>query len=207
MNQKLLSTTRGQIIGMLRSANRTVAELARVLHITENGVRAHLTTLERDGLVRQAGVIKGVRKPFHAYELTDQGEHLFPKSYGPILGELLRVLAESLCEEELVKACQATGRRLAEKLAPGHDRLAFERRVALSLEVLTSIGAVAEVEEETGQVVVQGRSCPIAEAVAGDPHACEVARSLVAQLVGSAVGEACEKGVRPRCRFLIAKPA
>lgn len=207
MNPKLLSTTRGQIIGMLRSANRTVAELARVLHITENGVRAHLTTLERDGLVRQAGVVKGVRKPFHAYQLTDQGEHLFPKSYGPILGELLKVLSTKLSEEELLAACRETGRSLAAKLAPGHDRLAFEQRVALALEVLVSIGAVADLERTDGEVAIQGRSCPIAEAVAAEPHACEVARSLLAEIVGVGVSERCVKGDRPACRFLIPQPA
>jgi DNA-binding transcriptional ArsR family regulator len=40
---------------LLCHAGRTVEELAQALDLTDNGVRAHLTTLERDGIVRQRG--------------------------------------------------------------------------------------------------------------------------------------------------------
>jgi len=38
---------------LLCHAGCTVEELAQALDLTDNGVRAHLTTLERDGIVRQ----------------------------------------------------------------------------------------------------------------------------------------------------------
>ena len=59
----------------MRRAGFTVDELARELDLTNNGVRAHLATLERDGIVRQSGVVRresGGGKP--AYLLrTDTG--------------------------------------------------------------------------------------------------------------------------------------
>ena len=72
----------------LRRASRTVEELAHTLDLTDNAVRAHLATLERDGLVRQAGLRRGPGKPSYTYDLTPESERLFPKAYGPVLRRL-----------------------------------------------------------------------------------------------------------------------
>ena len=80
----------------MRRAGFTVDELARELDLTNNGVRAHLATLERDGIVRQSGVVKresGGGKPAYLYELTPEAEDLFLKAYEPVLYRLLDVLA------------------------------------------------------------------------------------------------------------------
>jgi len=61
---------RGQIVTLLGRSGRTVEELARVLGFTDNGVRAHLAVLERDGLVRQRGSVRrgsGRGKPAYVY--------------------------------------------------------------------------------------------------------------------------------------------
>src|SRR5207253_7380278 len=55
-NQRFLDTTRGRVAALLRCEGRTVEELAQALDLTDNAVRAHLAILERDDLVRQAGV-------------------------------------------------------------------------------------------------------------------------------------------------------
>ncbi len=53
-SQRFLETTRGRILGLLRCETHTVEELAQALDLTDNAVRAHLSTLERDGMVRSA---------------------------------------------------------------------------------------------------------------------------------------------------------
>src|SRR4051794_33336088 len=88
------ASTRGRIVLLLRGGSRTVNELAATLGLTDNAVRVHLTTLERDGLVRASGRRPGVRKPTVTYDLTAEAEHLFPKVYGPLLRHLLDELAE-----------------------------------------------------------------------------------------------------------------
>jgi len=52
---RLMESTRGKILDLLRSKERTVNELAAALGLTDNAVRAHLLSLERDGLVHQSG--------------------------------------------------------------------------------------------------------------------------------------------------------
>ena len=102
-DQKFFEGTRGKVVTLLRRSGRTVEGLARELDLTDNGVRAHLATLERDGIVRQRGSKRhgsGGGKPAYIYELTPEAEGLFSKAYEPVLGRLLDVLSEGLGPEE-----------------------------------------------------------------------------------------------------------
>ena len=115
-DQKFFQSTRGQIVTLLRRSSRTVEELAQALNLTDNGVRAHLATLERDGLVRQQGSVRrtsGGGKPAYIYELTPQAEELFPKAYEPVLRQLLDVLAGQLGPQESEALLRSVGRCIA----------------------------------------------------------------------------------------------
>ncbi len=48
--RRLLASTRGKILALLRADSHTVNELAEALELIDNTVRSHLTSLERDGL-------------------------------------------------------------------------------------------------------------------------------------------------------------
>ena len=96
---RFFESTRGRIVTLLRRSNRTVEDLARAFDLTNNGVRAHLAVLERDGIVRQRGSVRrssGGGKPAYVYELTPEAEELFPKAYEPVLHRLLDVLPSGL---------------------------------------------------------------------------------------------------------------
>ena len=54
----------------------TVNDLAAELRLTDNAVRAHLASLERDRLVVQSGVKPGFRKPHATYALGPEAEQL-----------------------------------------------------------------------------------------------------------------------------------
>ena len=71
-NQRFFTSTGGRIITLLRRASRTVDELAQALGLTDNAVRAHLATLERDGFVKQRGVRRGSSKPAYVYDLAPE---------------------------------------------------------------------------------------------------------------------------------------
>src|SRR5919199_1925417 len=101
------------MVTLLRHSGRTVEELARALGLTDNGVRAHLAVLERDGIVRQRGSVRrgsGGGKPAYVYELTQEAEDLFPKAYEPVLRRLLGVLAERLGSGGLETVLRSVGR-------------------------------------------------------------------------------------------------
>lgn len=203
---RFFAGTRGRLIALLRRETRTVEELAEVLDVTDNAVRAHLAALERDGLVRQTGVRRGggVGKPASAYALTSDAEYLFPKAHDIILRQMLETLAERMTPAELDALAREVGRRLAaERPVPRGD---LSARLDAAVELLGELGGLAEVEKHDDAATIQGYSCPLATIVPGHPEVCHLAQTLLSEVVGAPVQEACERGERPRCRFIIANP-
>lgn len=206
LGARFLASTRGRIIQMLRKAGATVNDLAAALELTDNAIRAHLTALERDGLVRSLGTRRGVRKPHQTYGLTPEAEDLFPKAYGPVLCELLAVLAERVPADELDAAVREVGRRLAAGERAAGAGESFEERVRRAVAVLGGLGGLVECEERDDDVVLRGAACPLADAVRCEPRACRAAETLVEAIVREPVRECCERGDVPRCRFEIRRP-
>ena len=199
-NERFFASTRGQIIVLLRRARHTVDELADSLGLTDNAVRSHLVTLERDGLIQQRGQRRGEGKPAQLYELTSQGERLFPKAYGPVLRELLDVLGERVSPEEMRGVLREVGRRVAaENPIPRHGNA--RARVDRAASLLSELGGLAEVELTENGLRIRGYSCPLAAILPGHPEGCELAESLVAEATGLRVTEHCDKGDPPRCCF------
>ena len=200
-NNRFFASTRGRILTLLRREKRTVDDLASELALTDNAVRAHLATLERDGFVRQHGERRGSGKPAFVYELAPEAEYLFPKSYGQILNELLQVLDEHMSREELEEMLRSVGRRIASQWNTPEANLRV--RLEAAVEVLNELGGMAELGDENGVYIIRGFSCPLAAVVPGHPEACLLAEALVTELAGVPVREQCERGERPCCRFMV----
>jgi predicted ArsR family transcriptional regulator len=204
--QRFFETTRGQIVVLLRRARRTVDDLAGALELTDNAVRAHLTSLERDGLVQQHGLRRGERRPSLVYELTSQAEQLFPKAHEPVLSRLVAVLHERLAPRDLDAALQEVGRRIASEYP--RPTGAPAARLERAANVLSALGGLAEVETlPDGRMALRGFSCPIVGSPLVQDDLCTVAESLVAELSGLAVEQECARlpSEPPRCLFVVAR--
>src|SRR5438046_6269273 len=114
-NKRLLASTRGRILALLRSENRTVNEHAATHNLTNNAVRAHLVSLERDGLVQQHGTRAGTRKPHAAYGLSSEAEHIFPKAYGPLLNHFVTIISNRLTPRTLRATMREVGAARSEE--------------------------------------------------------------------------------------------
>src|SRR3954452_6921670 len=90
---RLFKSTRGKILELLRARESTVNELADKLHLTDNAVRAHLASLERDRLVTQSGMTPGVRKPDVAHAIGRKAPSPFPKAYGRLVSLLMSIFS------------------------------------------------------------------------------------------------------------------
>jgi len=188
---------------MLRDSTATVNDLSEQLGLTDNAVRAHLSTLERDGLVRQSGLRKGSRKPHYAYELTNEGEHLFPKAYDSLLNQLLSVLKQRLTPTAFKDALRAVGQSLAANGKSKDGRQNLERRAQNALNTLRDIGGNPRLEKNRGTLTISSSSCPLATVVAEHPETCEMVQTLISELVDSEVKEECDRTGTPRCRFTV----
>lgn len=202
LDQRFFESTRGQIVTILRGSPCTVEGLATRLELTDNAVRAHLSTLERDGIVRQSGIRRGARKPHYTYALTEEADGLFPKAYDALLNQLIAVLKVRLNPAEIEDVLREVGRSVAANTPNGHDG-SLQGRVQKALKVLEAIGGSAEIEQHDDKIVIRGNGCPLAAAVGVHPEVCRLAETLVGEIVKVPVVEKCDRESRPQCRFEI----
>jgi predicted ArsR family transcriptional regulator len=200
LDKRFFESTRGRIVTLLRTENRTVNDLAAELSLTDNAVRAHLLGLERDGLVAPAGSVKGFRKPHASYRLTDEARHIFPKPYDSILNRLIGVLKQRLKRAPLNAIFHDVGSELA-----GDDlsSLTPDQRMKKALDSLEEMGGAPRVINDNGKVLIKSESCPFADAVVEHPEVCKIAESMIAKIVGHKVVETCDRTGSPRCCFAI----
>lgn len=200
--KRFQESTRGRVVELLRLRSRTVEDLAQELGLTDNAVRTHLATLERDGIVRQEGVRRGpgAGKPAWIFGITPAAEPSFSKAYIPLLLALLEELSESQDPEQTEAVMRRVGRRLAAAHVVNGDRAA---RMNAAAALLRDLGAVAEVKEENGRIVVQGNGCVVGLAVSANATVCRAIETLLAEITGEPVHECCNRGERASCCFHI----
>src|SRR5688500_6899764 len=179
LDKRFFGSTRGRIVTLLRGSTKTVNELAEELGLTDNAVRAHLLSLERDGLIKQSGIQRGSRKPHFAYELTDEADQLFPKAYALLLNQLIDALKGRLTPSELENVLREVSRSVARAQAPNAKNGDLDHRLQYGLRALEAIGGVARIENTGGQCVIRSEGCPLAAAVIEHPEVCRLAETLL----------------------------
>jgi predicted ArsR family transcriptional regulator len=198
---RLFKSTRGKILDLLRTGEWTVNELAEKLRLTDNAVRAHLASLERDRLATQSGLKPGVRKPHITYALGPEAEQLFPKAYGRLVALLMSIFSRQIEPRNLRAGMRAAGRTLAQEHLQQLRGKTRHQRIDAALCILKELGGSATFREENGKHFIYGKGCPIAAATANHPEACLLAESLLTEIIGSPVKEHCLRGLVPSCCF------
>ena len=201
--QSFFESTRGQVIGLLRRGVGTVEELSTKLGLTDNAVRAHLSTLERDGLVERRGTQPGLRKPHVHYVLTAEAEQLYPKAYSTLFNQLLTVLKRRVGDEELESILVEVAWSLAVGNTPAEGE-AFENRAARAIATFESMGGAPAIKDEGDRKLIASvTSCPFDTSVSQHPEVCRLAETFLSEVTGLEIKEHCQKGERPKCSFEI----
>jgi predicted ArsR family transcriptional regulator len=203
LRQQLLDTGRGRIVSLLQRGSLTVDDIASTLELSASGIRAQITAMERDGVVRRVGRRPGTTRPSRVFELTPEVEQLLSRAYIPLLTQLVDVFADCLPARQVDALLRRAGRKLAGELHSGRPSGTLSSRVVRASEVLNDrLGAMTHVEEN-GHFVIRGGGCPLSALTGKHPAVCRGMESLVKKLVGTAVHECCERAQRPRCCFEI----
>jgi predicted ArsR family transcriptional regulator len=207
MSRRFLETTRGRVLAHLRRRPATVEELAVALGLTDNAIRAHLATLDRDGLVRQTGVRRGpgAGKPAAVYELAADAEIRFSRAYAPVLTALLEELGARMPSAEREAILLEAGSRLA--AATPARAASLEERVRHATALLNELGGDVTVELESGAIRIRGSGCPLSATVSRQPEACRAVQGLLAEAIGAPVVLCCDQGPKPRCCFTVPSAA
>lgn len=198
------STPRGQIAMLLRAGPQSIEELATELGVTDNAVRAHIATLEREGIVRATGVRRdgSVGKPATLFAIAPDALELFSRAYTPMLVALLAELRQQTGLPALRRLLRKVGRRMAPRAASG----SLESRVRAAAALLTDLGGAASVIREDGNYIIAGRGCPLASAVSACPESCRAVEQLLAEVTKARVTERCDRAGPPNCQFVISAP-
>jgi predicted ArsR family transcriptional regulator len=209
--QRLMGETQATLLALLRRSRQTVTGLAGALRVTDNAVRTHIAELRRDGFVADVGAQRDTGgKPARLFELTKEGEELFPKAYAAVLGELVAEIERAQGRDRAVALLEAVGRRLAAaRVAPdgGRKDVPLEERVSRAAGALRALGGDVEVDRTGAGWRLQGHGCPLSAVTAGQPAVCALAQALIATITKRRVRECCHRsGERPRCAFDVAAP-
>ncbi len=203
LRQQLLDTSRGRIVTLLQRGALTVDDIASSLGLTANAVRAQITAMERDGVVRRVGQRPGTTRPFHLFELTPEVEQLLSQAYMPLLTQLVQVFANALPPKQVDALMREVGRGLARELPSAKRTGSLQARVLAASELLNKeLGAVTHVEGNGG-LVIRGAGCPLAALTGKHPAVCLALESLLSELLGVDVHECCDRQARPKCCFRI----
>jgi predicted ArsR family transcriptional regulator len=208
LRQQLLDSSRGRIVTLLRHGGLTVDDLASKLRLTPNAVRAQITGMERDGVVRRVGRRPGTTRPSHVYELTPEVEQLLSEAYVPFLTQLVHLFSNALPSKQIDALMRDVGKGLANELPIGKRPSGTLRaRVSAASEILnTQLGAVTHVEGNRGYII-RGVACPLAALTGKHPAVCLAMESLLTELIGAAVHECCDRSASPTCCFEIREPS
>jgi predicted ArsR family transcriptional regulator len=151
----------------------SIDELSKKISITPMGIRQHLLSLEKRGVVTYIAKKHGIGRPGFVYMLTDAADELFPKSYDRLVLDILREVKKNDGQEKVNKIF---GWR--------YDRILKQRKEALSgltgieetlnglKNLLESEGHLMELEKNQHVYRLKNYNCPISRVAHEFNEAC-----------------------------------
>ena len=153
-------------------------------------------------MVQPAGLQRDTGgKPAQLYEITHEGEELFPKAYGVVLSGVLQLLEEHAGRDAVVELMREVGVRAGAGV--GGVEGDVEARVEAAADVLRQLGGDVDVERGEAGWVIRGYGCPLSGVVADHAEVCALAEALVGEVSGLPVRECCAREGRARCGFWV----
>ena len=173
VTRQIQSTRQRILFELKRSGGLTCQQLAEILGITSMGVRRHLITLERDGLVYYKTRQYGPGRPSYVYYLTELAEEMFPRTYGQLTNELLSYI--ELLDGE-VKIQSLFDQRAQRRIRHAETRLrglSFPHKVMELARILEDDGYLAEaVQIDQDTFILREHNCAIHQVAARFQQAC-----------------------------------
>lgn len=180
--------TRRRLLELLKSqGGQTADELADRLEITSMGVRQHLQTLERDGLVTHVCEQRGMGRPCNVYRLTPDGDELFPRTYAHMANALLSAARQLEGEGGITRLLETRNRELEAQYQARLANKGFAERVEELALIRTEEGYMADWERiDDDTFALREHNCAICQIAEQCPQACAFELKLFQQVFGDA---------------------
>lgn len=182
-------STREEILYLLKTHGPLSAgDIAEKLGISEMAVRRHLSTLERDNLVRTTRVRQTMGRPAHLFGLTEKADALFPKHYADFALELLKDLVAEDGTEKMEELLARREERLRERYQPHMAGKTLRERVATLAALQNEKGYMADWNAEGDRrFVLTERNCPIVRVAQEFLQVCQCELRLFRALLAADV--------------------
>lgn len=177
-------STRRQILQLLRTeGNLTAQQLAEKIQITSVGVRRHLTTLERDGLIQMQSQRQPQGRPTFVYRLTEAGFDTFPKSYDLLATQVLDVVRVTEGDARVTEIFAGRMGQLYEQFAPRMVGKNLGERVQELAKIQEEGGYMARWEQVDGGYLLKEQNCAIYRVACRFQDACHFEIELFRRLL------------------------
>jgi len=179
-------STRRQIMQQLRTqGSQTAQQLATTLGITSMGVRRHLTTLERDGLVQVRTQRQPAGRPTFLYYLTEMGLDTFPKSYDLLATQVLDVVRATEGDGRVAEIFSGRMDQLYDQYGPRMAGKDLEQRVRELARIQEEAGYMARWEKVEGGYLLKEQNCAIYRVACRFQDACQFELELFRRLLSA----------------------
>lgn len=177
--------TRTNIINLLKiNAKMTIKEVSTQLDMSSMGVRQHLSSLEREGLVEYYRQKSSRGRPKYIYTLTDQAKEIFPESYKSFAIEVLEE-AENIGGGDLVN--QLLTKRMQSQIQSYEKRLQgknLNKKIEELAKIRNEEGYMAKVSKDGDNYALIEYHCPISMIAKKYPILCETEKELFQRVLG-----------------------
>lgn len=198
--------TRQNIITLLKiHGGMTIEDLSKKISITPMGIRQHLLSLEKKGLVSYTAKKHGIGRPGFVYVLTEAADDLFPKTYDKFALDILKEIKRNDGQEKINNI-----------FAWQRDKLLKQKRGALSglsgldeimhglKNLLVSEGFLADLEKVGDTYILKTYNCPIKKVATEFNEICLEELQLLRELLHRNVSmDQCIGQGSPSCTFSV----
>lgn len=181
-----MNGVRQHILDVLKERGQaTVDDLAIALNRASVSLRHHLEILQRQELIRKAGVERRSSRgrPRHVYELTEAASRFFPHSYASLADELLKEMKQRLPAEEVTAFFQRLAMEMASRQVTDQQQ-GVEERLTIASRLLSEKGYLARWERrDGGGYLLHMFNCPYEGLAAEHSELCEMDLLLISKLL------------------------
>jgi len=200
--------TREKILFLIKkNGPMSIDDLSGELQITSMGVRQHLLSLERRGLIDYMARRQGIGRPAFLYKLTEKAENFFPKAYDAFVINVFRDIEKHDGHAKIEEIFKWRKNRLLKDAREAvDDKPAFRDKVYVLRDFLNSEGYFADLLDTDNQYLLKLFNCPIYKLAGEFKDACRYNLQLLRDLLGKEVNrESCMIQGETSCTYSIPK--
>jgi predicted ArsR family transcriptional regulator len=178
--------TREKILLFLKKRGpMSIDDLSGELHITSMGIRQHLLSLERKGLIEYITKRQGIGRPAFLYKLTVKADDIFPKGYDKFVIDLFKDIEKNEGPSKIDEIFKWRKNRLLKDTKDVFsDKKTIKDRLIGLKDLLESEGYFAELSDSNNHYSLKIFNCPIYRIAAEYKDACRYDLQLFRELLG-----------------------